>query len=287
MASGKRQASKQRRAAQNRAQREALAARREAAQQSEAAERRGGARAGGASWFARLRGRPAATNRGEGPWSSTAAAGSSATAGSGDLGAAAVGGRSAKPVGYRAGLTALLMALAAVLFTFLTGAAVDADDEPFTTDSLMAAWTSSALQAAVEQPTASPEELAAGIDDWTPGSDSQPLAVALWPYSLSLLLPVIGAAIGFHAIAKRSASRVINRALFATLFGALLTSGMALLFVPSVVAMGVAVFQIRRFEMAALAAEQTPGDELHGDVIDADVVEDDGRPPANGDVEDR
>lgn len=285
MAAGKRQGSKQRRAAQNRAQRQALAARTEAAQRSEAAERRAGARAGGASWLSRLLGRPAATR--EGSRSATAAAGSSGTARSGDLGAAAARGRSAKPVGYRAGLTSLLMALAAVLFTFLTGAAVDADDEPFTTDSLMAAWTSSALQAAVEQPTASPEELAADIDDWAPGSDSQPLAVALWPYSLSLVLPVIGAGIGFRAIAKRSASRVINRALFATLFGALLTSGMALLFVPSVVAMGVAVFQIRRFEMAALAAEQAPGDVPHGEVIDADVVEDDGRPPGNGDVEDR
>jgi hypothetical protein len=172
------------------------------------------------------------------------------------------------------------MSLAGVVFSFTFNVPVDADDEPFTRESLTATWAGTALEAAVDDPDATPAELADGIEEWAPGRGETPIALALWPFSLTLLLPVIGAAIGFRAVAKRSSSRIVSRALFATLFGALL-SQIPIFFLPSVVALGVAVFQLRKYEtsvaQAALigaggADADGPGD---GDVIDVDAVESD------------
>ena len=243
MASGKRQPSKQKRAAQNRSQRAALAARRDAAaaRPTVATDRPAGGALGGL--FGRLRG---------------------PSSGGGSLRATAATGRAAQPVGYRAGLSALLMAAAGVVFCFTFTVPVDADDEPLTRESLTATWAGRALAAAASDPEATPAELAEGIGEWTPGRGETPIAVALWPFSLTLALPVVGAAIGFRAIARRSQSRIVSRALFATLFGSLL-SQIPIFFLPSVVGLGVAVFQIRKYETTAARAGL-------GDTVDDDGV---------------
>jgi hypothetical protein len=190
-------------------------------------------------------------------------------------------GRAAQPVGYRAGLSALLMSLAGVVFCFTFSVPVDADGDTYTRESLAATWAGSALDAASADPDATPAELAGSIDDWAPGRDDTPIALALWPFSLTLALPVIGAAIGFRAIANRSSSRIVGRALFATLFGALL-SQIPIFFLPSVVALGIAVFQLRRYEatVAAAGAAAAAGEGIiDAEVVDAEVVDDE--PPAD------
>jgi hypothetical protein len=192
--------------------------------------------------------------------------GGRSSGGGGSFRATAAAGRAAQPVGYRAGLSALLMAAAGVVFCFTFTVPVDADDEPLTRESLTGIWAGSALDAAAADPDATPAELAEGIEEWTPGRGDTPIAVALWPFSLTLALPVIGAAIGFRAIARRSPSRIVSRALFATLFGSLL-SQIPIFFLPSVVALGVAVFQIRKYETTAARAG------LAGDVDDDDVID--------------
>lgn len=163
------------------------------------------------------------------------------------------------------------MALAGVLFTFTFSVPVDADDEPFTSSSLTATWAGQALDVALGSPEASAAEVAEQVEDWTPGRGETPLALALWPLSLTLALPALAAAIAFRAVSKRASSKVVSRALFATLFGALL-SQIPVFFLPSVVALGVAVFQLRKYESATAAASGAaaadPG------VIEADVVED-------------
>ena len=259
MASGKRQPSKQKRAAQNRAQRAALEARRAAATRASSSGPERGSARGGGGILGRLRG------------------GSGGASGAGSIRATAAAGRAIQPVGYRAALSALLMSLAGVVFSFTFNVPVDADDEPFTRESLTATWAGTALEAVADDPDATPAELAEGIDEWAPGRGETPIALALWPFSLTLLLPVIGAAIGFRAVAKRSSSRIVSRALFATLFGSLL-SQIPIFFLPSVVALGVAVFQLRKYEtsvaQAAMAGAGAGGPD-EADVIDVDAVEPD------------
>lgn len=163
------------------------------------------------------------------------------------------------------------MSLAGVVFTFTFPVAVDANDDAFTRESLVATWAASALDAAAEAPDATTAELAEGIDEWTPGRSETPIAIALWPFSLTLALPVIGAAIGFRAVSKRSSSRIVSRALFATLFGSLL-SQVPVFFLPSVIALGVAVFQVRKYETTVRAS--AAADDPDGGVIEAEVVDD-------------
>lgn len=254
MSPSKRQPSKQKRAAQNRAQRAALDRRREAATAASSAITGAGAGRPGGGLLSRLRGGGAG----------------------GGIRATAAEARGAQPVGYRAGLSALLMALAGVVFTFTFQVPVDADGETYTREKLSAAWATTAVRAAADSPDATPEELVAEIDEWTPGRGSDPIAVALWPLSLALLLPVIGTGIAFRAISQRRPSRTVSRALFATLLGALL-SQIPFFFLPSVIALGIAVYQIRKAETTAaaeaLGAEGAAGGSP-GEVIDAEIVED-------------
>ncbi len=86
---------------------------------------------------------------------------------------------------------------------------------------------------------------------------------------------MVGAGIAFRAIVRRRSSRTVSRALFATLLGALL-SQIPFFFLPSVVALGVAVFQIRKYETTIAAAAlqgEAAGGEPSGEVIEADSVE--------------
>jgi hypothetical protein len=88
-----------------------------------------------------------------------------------------------------------------------------------------------------------------------------------------MVLPLAAAALAFRAVRQRQSSRTVNRAMYATLFGALLTFNLFIFFLPTVVAISIAGFQVRKAEAtaAALAAAEAGGT----DVIDAEVVEDD------------
>ena len=60
----------------------------------------------------------------------------------------------------------------------------------------------------------------------------------------------------------------MNRALYATLFGAVLTQGLLLLFLPVVLAVGVAMFQVRKAETHRGGSSGTA--DGVGDVIEVD-----------------
>lgn len=267
--STKRQPSKQKRAAQNRAERAARAAR---AANANAAPRRSepaGAAGGGGSLLSRLRG---------------------GSSGGGSAAARGAALRPDQPPGYRAALSGVFAAAAAVLLcTFALRYPVDGQGDVYTPETRTADFAITAARAAAEQPEATAAEVAENIDDWSPEARRSTVVQALWPFSLAIVLPLIGAGIGFHTVRKRSSSKVVNRALYATLFGAVLTQGLLLLFLPVVLAMGVAMFQVRKTEAAAAAlaasggvidvAEAEPADVVD-EVIDIDaVVDEDGPEP--------
>ncbi len=237
--------SKQKRAAQNRNERAARAAR-TANAQAAAKESPTTRSRGGGGMFARLR-------SGGGGQTTTRARGAAL--------------RPDVPPGFRAALSAVLAAGAAlVLCTFVLRYPVDARDDLYTPESLVADWSLSAMRALDDQPDADAATVADSIDDWAPGAGDATVMQALWPYSLATLLPIVGAGLGFQAVRKRSPSKTVNRALYATLFGAVLTQGLLLLFIPVVIAMGVAMFQVRKAETIARAT----GDD---GVIDVEAIE--------------
>lgn len=249
------QPSKQKRAAQNRNQRAALAARAANANTMPQSPRTGtaassGSSAAGGSLLSRLRG--GGSNRSGTSTTSRAAGASSRTAGSSRARGASL--RPDQPPGYRAALSAVLAAVAALMLcTVALRYPVDASGKVYNSETLVADWSVTALRAAADQPAATPAKIAASIDDWAPGRSKDTVAKALWPFSLALVLPLVGAGLGFSAVRKRSSSKVVNRALYATLFGAVLTQGLLMLFLPVVIAMGVAMFQVRKAETIAAA----------------------------------
>jgi hypothetical protein len=250
------QPSKQKRAAQNRNQRAARAARAanaNAPSPGSTSSGGGGAGAGGSGGLlSRLRGggsgrRPAA----------------SASAGRRPSLAEA---RAMQPPGFRAALSAVFAASAAiVLCLFLLRYPVDAQGELYSGRSLVADWAATALDAAHDQPQATADELVDSIDTWAPGRGDETVVKALWPFSLAIVLPLVGAGLAFWAVRRRSPSKVLSRTLYATLFGAVLTQGLLMLFIPTVLAVGVAMFQVRKAEMLTAA---------QGGVIDVDATED-------------
>ncbi|MEO7428974.1 MAG: hypothetical protein ABIY48_06285, partial [Acidimicrobiales bacterium] len=141
---------------------------------------------------------------------------------------------------------------------------VNARGDVYTSESLSADWSVTALRAAADQPNATAPKVAASIEEWAPGRTKATVAKALWPFSAALVLPLVGAGLGFQAVRKRLSAKYVNRALYATLFGAVLTQGLLLLFLPVVLAMGVAMFQVRKAETVAAAS---------GSVIDVDEVD--------------
>lgn len=168
----------------------------------------------------------------------------------------------------------LAAAAALVLCVVALRYPVDARGDVYTRETLTADWSMTGLRAVAEQPAVAAKDVAATIETWAPGRSKDTVAKALWPLSLALVLPLIGAGLGFHAVRKRSSSKVVNRALYATLFGAVLTQGLLLLFLPVVLAMGVAMFQVRKAETIAAAAGATGVIDVdEADVVEADVVE--------------
>ncbi|MFP5255102.1 MAG: hypothetical protein ACLGI8_04540 [Acidimicrobiia bacterium] len=235
------QPSKQKRAAQNRAQRAAREARKAAARtptgsgaSTSAARRSGGL-------LSRLRGGGGGSTR----------AGASAGGRRPTLAEA----RALQPPGYRAALSAVFAAVAAIILcSFLLRYPVDGQGDLYTSETLVADWVATALDAAQADPGLDAAGLADSIEEWTPGRADKTVVTALWPWSIAIVLPLIGAGIAYWAVRRRSPSKVLNRALYATLFGAVLTQGLLLLFIPVVLAVGVAMFQVRKAEAQGLLA---------------------------------
>lgn len=174
----------------------------------------------------------------------------------------------------------LAAAAAAVVGSFMIRLPIDRGGEPISTPGALAAeWSLSAYEQAEAEPSASADDVAAAVDDWTPGGE-EPYAQALWPLSLGVLLPVAGAGLAFRAVSKRAPAKVVNRTMYVTLFGTLLAAQLLILFLPAVVGVAIAAFQVRKAEVAAQAAaaedaaSEGPADE--GDVIEVEeAVEDD------------
>lgn len=243
------QPSKAKRQAQNRQQRAARAARTANASQPSASSRGRGA-AGGRGLLSRLRGGAA----------SPAGAATHRTVSE---------ARAAQPPGLRAALSAVFAAAAAVgLCAFALRYPVDTDGDLYTREKLVADWSVTVARAAAENPDLTTAELVDAIDEWTPGRDDATVITALWPWSIAVVLPLVGAGIALWAVRNRHSSKVVGRALYATLFGAILTQGLLLLFLPVVLAVGVAMFQVRKSEMGARA----PADEVI-DVAEVEEVE--------------
>lgn len=262
--------SKQKRAAQNRAQRAAREARKAAANAqpvSGTGASAGGARRGGL--LSRLRG------GGTGA-SSAASAGRRPTLAE---------ARAMQPPGYRAAMSAVFAAAAAVILcAFMLRYPVDAQGDLYTGETLVADWVATAIDTAQDQPGVDAAALAEAIDDWNPERSDETVLTALWPWSAAIVLPLIGAGITFWAVRRRAGSRVLNRALYATLFGAVLTQGLMLLFIPVVLAVGVAMFQVRKAEAQAMAAAAPADDgviDVEGEEVEAERLDDD---PADADA---
>jgi len=260
--STKRQPSKQRRQTQNQRQRAALEARRTNAAADVPTGKVGGgassetSEGGGGSVFSRLRG-ARTTGR------------TIRTTGSGRT----------EPPGYRAAMAGLLAAIAAaVAGALFIPVAVDAAGDQITSrGALVGEWTLAAWDVVQENPDATPVEVPDLVENWMPSGD-EPYGVAAFPLSLGLVLPVIGAGLAFRAVSKRASAKVVNRTMYVTLFGTLLNAQLIFIFLPTVIGIGVAAFQVRRAELRA-AAEATADEdgepaEDDGHVIDVDEVTD-------------
>jgi hypothetical protein len=153
------------------------------------------------------------------------------------------------------------------------------DGEPITTQGeLVAEWSISAQETLADAPDSTAAELSAAVDDWLPNG-TEPFIQANWPFSLLVFLPVVGTALGYRAVSKRSPAKVVNRTMYVTLFGALLAgSQLLLIFLPAVIALGVAAFQVRKAEVQAQAEAQAaaPADDVIDvdEVVEAEVVDD-------------
>lgn len=266
MSPAKRQPSKQKRTAQNRQQRAALEARKAAAGASRAQGSSSGGGGGRPSFFSRLLG----GGGGGGARNARVAAGGAGGAARGRP----APGPGDPPIGYRAALAGVIAAAAAIVLTVLQTTPVNADGDLYTPERLVAEWSDSALDVALDQPTADAEAIEEAVDDWSPGRSKERLVQALWPASIAMVLPLAAAALAFRAVQQRRSSRIVNRAMYATLFGALLTFNLFIFFLPAVVAVSIAGFQVRKAEAqaAALAAQEAGG--APDDVIDAEVVDD-------------
>jgi hypothetical protein len=168
----------------------------------------------------------------------------------------------------------LAAAAAAVVGSFLIQLPVDRSGEPIATPAaLVAEWSLSALDEVRADGEATAEAVADAVDEWLPGG-REPYAVAAWPLSLGVLLPVVGAGLAFRAVTKRAPAKVVNRTMYVTLFGTLLASQLLILFLPAVVGVGIAAFQVRKAEVAAQTEAAGDGPGTDDDVIEANEVAD-------------
>jgi hypothetical protein len=180
-------------------------------------------------------------------------------------------------VGQRAAMSALFAAIAAaVVGSFVFQVPIDrAGEAILTRDALVAEWSIAALDAVQEDPEASASDVAESVEDWMP-SGSESYGQAFWPISASVVLPVIGTGLGLRAVMRRSPAKLVNRTMYVTLLGSLLASQLLLIFLPAVIALAFAAFQVRKAEVTAAAGAGADG------VIDVDEVDEE--PGAEDDV---
>ncbi len=268
MASGKRQPSKQKRTNQNRQERAARQARASnaAAAPSSTGSSSSGSGAARGSLLGRLRGAASGTVA-----PSTRASGGAASGGTTPRRGF---DPSQQPPGYRAALTALLAAGAAVIASFFLTQPVDGQGEVYTRPAIVAEWSITAVQAAAAAPTADADAIVKAIgDDWMPHRDSERMFIAYLPLSLAAVLPVLASYLLFRSVQQRRSAKIVNRAMYATLLGAFISLPLLQFFLPTVIAGWVAGFQVRKAERNELLAAQAESGGAEGDVIDADVIE--------------
>ncbi len=273
MASGKRQPSKQKRTNQNRQERAARQARASnaAAVPSSTGRSSTGSGAARGSLLGRLRGAATGTVA-----PSTRASRAAASDGGASGGTTPRRGfdPSTQPPGYRAALTALLAAGAAVIASFFLTQPVDGQGEVYTRPAIVAEWSTTALRQVAETPTATADAIVEAIgDDWMPHRDSERMFIAYLPLSLAAVLPVIAAYLLFRSVQQRRGAKIVNRAMYATLLGAFISLPLLQFFLPTVIAGWVAGFQVRKAERNELLAAQAEAGGADGEVIEADVVE--------------
>lgn len=265
--------SKQKRAAQNRASRQALAARRDNANAAAGGSTSGGAAKGRSGGFFSRIFNPTPPSKAAG---GASAGGTGSGGGAGGARSAAAARAAALPPGHRAALSAVFASIAAVVMCLVAvPVAVNADGDLYTREALAVDWSHSAVAALADNPDATPAELVKEIDEWTPGRESKPALVALWPWSLAVVFPVLGTVLGFRAVKRRAPGRTVSRYLFLTVLGVLTTTQLAFLFLPSVIALGVAMYQVRKWETqnAVAVGDPSTGAVIEADVVDADVVD--------------
>ena len=307
MASGKRQPSKQKRSSQNRQQRQALQQRKVAASAPPVAasnpkkvKRRGTSSSAAPDTSFSTSSSNSNSNSNSSSNSSSSSTRTSATSGAprtpGSLlgrlrGTPAVGPapsasrarvtgprsaapatgnrrRSDQPPGYSAALAGVLAAVAAAVATVLLHAPVDASGDSYTSASMVAEWSTSALHEVEAAPTATPTAVVEGIDDWMPGRTTDRLFLVYFPLSLAVVFPAIGALLTFRAVKQRQPAKVVTRSMYITLLGAFLTLTLLQLFLPAVIAVTVASYQVRKQERRALQAAAADDAVIEADVVD-------------------
>ena len=126
-----------------------------------------------------------------------------------------------------------------------------------------------------DTPDATADEVVDAVDDWTPNGEER-YGIATWPLSLLLLLPVAASVLAFQAVTKRKSSKVVMGAMYATLFGALLSQQL-IIFIPTVIGVGIASYQVRKAEAAASFAAEVmeggDGGDDHDDLDDDDIID--------------
>jgi hypothetical protein len=180
-----------------------------------------------------------------------------------------------QPIGYRAALTALLAAVAAVGASLLFHTAVDGQGDPYTQSAIVAEWGRSALDASVDLPAdAEPAAVVKAVDDhWMPHRGSDRIFNIYFPWTLAALLPIGASFLLFRAVRERRGAKTVNRAMYATLLGAVICLPLLQFFFPTLGAAWFAGYQVRRAEMAAARSGDAGGDAIEANVVDDDVVE--------------
>jgi hypothetical protein len=232
----KRQTSKQRRAARNRASRDALTARRTNAVTSATSPSTSRASSAG----------PAGAGSGT---AATAAAGR--TGFGGLLGA---GGR--RRPGDLAVLVALVLAIGAAVVVLFQRVDVDDRGEP-----LPAAFKGVAVLAIEASGRGVPDSSASLIDAYGAG------------ILLPVALPVAVAAFAFWANRRPNRSRALTYTMVAMAVAILFSAGIGTFFLPSLIALGFATYQVRKADMPARVAEKAAPTRRRGRVIDAESEE--------------
>ncbi len=181
-----------------------------------------------------------------------------------------------RPVGWRAALASVLMATVAFGLLVFNQVTVDADDKAIPATELSSDYRVAkfAVVSGLDEPVGE-EGPSAAVDEAKAGHDEKANAfVAYWPVSLLFPVPIIIAGLALWMIhTGRATGRNLMFCLFGMFFASILTG---VFFLPALVALGVANFQVRRAEAAGLAlarADAGDGPAAGGDVIEVDEAE--------------